>query len=101
MEHKNQTLREMMNAILRSSGASQNLQGEAILTNNYILNELPHKMLEMTSYELWKSRIHFYKYLIVWGCLAKMTIPDPRKIKIGPRTVNYVFIIYSYNNIAY
>jgi len=52
MEHKNQTLREMMNAILRSSGASQNLQGEAILTNNYILNELPHKMLEMTSYEL-------------------------------------------------
>ena len=37
-EHKNITLKEMMNALLLSSGLPQNLWGEAILSANYILN---------------------------------------------------------------
>ena len=37
-EHKNITLKEMMNALLLSSGLPQNLWGEVILSANYILN---------------------------------------------------------------
>ena len=42
-ERKNRTLKEIMNALLLSSGLPQNLWGEAILSANYILNRIPHK----------------------------------------------------------
>ena len=42
-ERKNRTLKEMMNAMLISSGLPQNLWGEAILSTNYILNRIPPK----------------------------------------------------------
>ena len=67
-ERKNRTLKEMMNAMLISSGLHQNLWGEAFLSANYILNKLPHKKLDNTSYSLWKGRIPSYKYLKLWGC---------------------------------
>ncbi|MCF7184070.1 hypothetical protein L3H42_11275, partial [Corynebacterium sp. MC-13] len=41
-ERKNRTLKEMMNALLISSGLPQSLWGEAILTANQILNRVPH-----------------------------------------------------------
>ena len=37
----------------------------------------------------------------VWGCLAKVAIPPPKKVKIGPKTVNCVFIGYTNNSAAY
>ena len=37
-ERKNRTLKEMMNALLLSSGLPQNMWGEEILSANYILN---------------------------------------------------------------
>ena len=38
-------LKEMVYFMLVSSGAPQNLWGEALLTANYILNRVPHKKL--------------------------------------------------------
>ena len=38
VERKNRTLKEMMNAMLISSGLPQNLWGEALFSVNYILN---------------------------------------------------------------
>ena len=32
------------------------------------------------------------KYFKVWGCLAKINVPIPKRVKIGPKTVDYVFI---------
>ena len=40
-ERKNRTLKEMVNSMHVSSGASQDLWGEALLTANYILNRVP------------------------------------------------------------
>ena len=40
-ERKNRTLKEMMNAMLISSGLPQNLWREATLSANYILNKVP------------------------------------------------------------
>ena len=43
VERKNHTLNEMMNATLICSGLPQNMWGEAILSANYLLNNVPKK----------------------------------------------------------
>ena len=51
-ERKNRILKEMMNSMLLSSGLSNNIWGEAVLYECYILISVPHKKLDETSYEL-------------------------------------------------
>jgi len=87
--------------MLISSGAPHNLWGGATLTVNYVLNKVPHNKLEKTPYELWKGRKSSYKYLKVWVCLTKLTILNLKLVKIGPKTVDCVFIGYTYNSSAY
>ncbi|GJU52898.1 retrovirus-related pol polyprotein from transposon TNT 1-94 [Tanacetum coccineum] len=91
-ERKNCTLKEMANAMLISLGLNQNMWKEAILSANYLLNKIPHKKKEETPYELWLEIKPSYKCLRVWGCLAKVAIPTPKAQKIGPKTVDCVFI---------
>ncbi|OMO62209.1 Zinc finger, CCHC-type [Corchorus capsularis] len=79
----------------------QNMWGEAILSSNYLLNKVPRKKEDKTPYELWKGRRPSYKYLRVWWCLAKVAVPLPKKTKIGPKTVDCVFIGYAHNSSAY
>ena len=42
-----------------------------------------------------------YKYLKVWGCLAKVEVPPPKQVTIGPKTVDCIFIGYALNSSAY
>ncbi|GKF25362.1 retrotransposon protein, putative, ty1-copia subclass, partial [Tanacetum coccineum] len=77
-ERKNRTLKEMVTAMLISSGMSRDMWGEAILTATYLLNKIPHKDKEETLYELWMGRKPSYQYLRVWGCLAKVAMPAPK-----------------------
>jgi hypothetical protein len=100
-ERKNRTLKEMMNAMLNSSGLSQTMWGEAVLSANYLLNRVPRKKLDKTPYELWKGRKPSYNHLKVWGCLAKVLAPLPKKMKIGPKTVDCIFIGYAAHSNAY
>ena len=100
-ERKNRTLKEMMNAMLISSGPPQKMWGEAILSANYLLNKVPKKKAEKTPYELWKGMKPSYKYLRVWGCLAKVAVPPPKKVRIGPKTIDCIFIGYAHNSAAY
>ena len=51
-ERKNRTLKDMMNAILISSGLPSNMWGEAILSACDVLNRVPHKKIRKTPYEL-------------------------------------------------
>ena len=39
--------------------------------------------------------------LRVWGCLAKMAVPPPKKVKIGPKTIDCIFIGYAHTSAAY
>ncbi|GKA49185.1 retrotransposon protein, putative, ty1-copia subclass [Tanacetum coccineum] len=65
-EKKNRALKEMVNAMLISSGLSQDMWGgEAILTATYLLNKIPRKEKEETPYELWMGRKPSYQYLRV------------------------------------
>ncbi|GKA37244.1 pol polyprotein [Tanacetum coccineum] len=75
--------------------------GEAILTATYLLNKIPRKEKEETPYELWMGRKPSYQYLRVWGCLAKVVMPTPKAQKIGPKSVDCIFIRYAKNNSAY
>ena len=90
-----------MNAILISSGLPQNMWGEAILSANYILNKVPQKKVDKTPYELWKGVKPSYKFLRMWGCLAKVAIPTPKQVRIGPKSVDCIFIGYAHNSSAY
>ncbi|GJR14830.1 retrotransposon protein, putative, ty1-copia subclass [Tanacetum coccineum] len=97
----NRTLKEMVTAMLISSGMSQDMWGEAILTATYLLNKIPRKEKEETPYELWMGRKPSYQYLRVWGCLAKVAVPTPKAQKIGPKSVDCIFIGYAKNSTAY
>ena len=90
----------MMNALLISSGLPKNLWGEAILTANQILNRVPHLKTNVIPYEKWKGRKLNLKYFKVWRCLAKVQVPIPKRVKIGPKTVDCVFIGYITNSKA-
>ena len=37
----------------------------------------------------------------MWVCLAKVTVPLPKKVKIGPKYIDCIFIGYAHNNAAY
>ena len=100
-ERKNRTLKEMMNCMLVSSNAPENLWGEAILTACHLQNRIPYKKTGKTPYELWKGYSPNLKYLKVWGCLAKVMLPDPKKRKLGSKTSDCMFIGYDEHSVAY
>ena len=37
----------------------------------------------------------------MWGCLVKVVVPSNKKVKIGPKIVNCIFIGYAHNSGAY
>ena len=37
----------------------------------------------------------------MWGCLAKVMVPIPKRIKIEPKTIDCIFIDYAINSSAY
>ena len=90
-----------MNAILVSSGARLNLWEEDILFVCHIQNRIPYKKIGKTPYELWKGYAPDIAYLKVWGCLAKVLFPKPKKRKLGPKTFDAMFIGYAENSATY
>ena len=100
-ERKNRTLKEMINSMLNSSGLLHNLWGEALLTANVILNRIPFKNSNKSPYEVWKGRLPSYKMIKIWGCLAKVLIPLPKRTKLGPKTIDCVFIGFANASAAY
>ena len=100
-KRKNRTLKKIMNAMLISSSAPNNLWGEALLTACFLQNRIPHKKTGKTPYELWRGYQPNLKYLRVWGCQAKVMLPGPRKRKIGFKTSDCMFLGYAEHNAAY
>ena len=75
--------------------------GEALLTSCHVLNRVPNNNKEKTPYEEWVGRKPSLSYLRTWGYLAKVNIPIPKKRKLGPKTVDCVFLGYAQRSIAY
>jgi len=59
------TLKEMMNVMLISSNAPDNLWGESLLTVCFLKNRIPLKKTGKIPYELWKCYQRNLKYLRV------------------------------------
>ncbi|KAL0329495.1 UNVERIFIED_CONTAM: Retrovirus-related Pol polyprotein from transposon TNT 1-94 [Sesamum radiatum] len=91
-ERKNRTFKDMINSLLLTSGLPKYLWGEAL--NCHILNRVPLKHNTSTPFELWKGRKPSLKYFRVWGCLAKVLVPEHKRKKLGPKTVDAVFLGY-------
>ena len=64
-ERKNKTLMDMVNCMLLSSGAPENLWGEALLSVCFILNRVPQRDSDVTPYERWKERTHNIQFFKV------------------------------------
>jgi len=67
----------------------------------FFQNRIPHRKTDKTPYELWKGYQPNLKYLRVWGCLAKVMLPDPKKRKIGSKTSDCMFLGYAEHSVAY
>nr|AAN64998.1 Putative gag-pol polyprotein [Oryza sativa Japonica Group]ABF95728.1 retrotransposon protein, putative, Ty1-copia subclass [Oryza sativa Japonica Group] len=100
-ERKNRTLTDLVNAMLDTAGLPKAWWEEALLTSNHVLNRVPNKNKDKTPYEIWTGRKPSLSYLRTWGCLAKVNVPITKKRKLGPKTVDCVFLGYAHHSIAY
>nr|AAL31045.1 putative polyprotein [Oryza sativa Japonica Group] len=100
-ERKNRTLTKMVNAMLGTAGLSKEWWGEAVLTVCHVLNKIPMKHKEVTPFEEWERKKSNLSYLRTWGCLAKVNVPIAKKRKLGPNTVDCVFLGYAIHSVGY
>jgi transposase InsO family protein len=92
-ERKNHILAKLGNAMLDTAGLSKEWWGEAILTACYVLNRVHAKNKEITPFEEWEKKRLNLSYMCTWGCLAKVNVPINEKRKLGPKTVDCVFLL--------
>jgi hypothetical protein len=100
-KRKNRTLTDLVNAMLDTCGLSKAWWAEAVLTSCHVLNRIPMGKEEKTPYEMWVGRKPSLSYLRTWGCMAKVNVPINKKRKLGPRTVDCVFLGYASCSIVY
>jgi transposase InsO family protein len=100
-ERKNHTLTDLVNAMLSIAGLSKEWWGETILIACHVLNRVPTKNKEITPFEEGEKRRLNLSYLCTWGCLAKVNVPISKKHKLGSKTVDCVFLGYSFHNTGY
>ncbi|KAK3124899.1 hypothetical protein QOZ80_7BG0595810 [Eleusine coracana subsp. coracana] len=74
---------------------------ETQLEKNIKRIRVPMKNKEKTPYEEWIGRKPSLSYLHTWGCLAKVNVPINKKRKLGPKTVDCIFLGYAHHSIAY
>ncbi|GKB11835.1 zinc finger, CCHC-type containing protein [Tanacetum coccineum] len=100
-EKKNKALKEMVNAMLSSSGLSDRFGGEAMLTTCYLLNRVPNKRNNTTPYELWYKKRPNMTFLQVWGCRAIVRLSDPKRKTMGEKVIYCIFVGYAEHSKAY
>jgi len=81
--------------MLLSSGVPENLWGEALLLACFILNRVPQRDSDITSYECWKGRSPNIQFFKAWGFLAKVSISELKKGEFSPKTIDAIFIGYT------
>ena len=81
-ERRNRTLKDMVRSMISRTTLPKNLWGEALKTVAYILNRVPTKSTNKTSYEMCKGRKPNLKHLRVWGCPAEAKPYRPHEKKL-------------------
>jgi hypothetical protein len=70
------------------------------LGKNTLQNTVIH-LYQTRPYEKWSERKPSLSYLRTWRCLAKVNIPIPKKQKLRPKTVDYIFLGYAPRSVGY
>ena len=82
----------LVNVMLDTVGLSKAWWGEALLTVSHVLDRVSNRNKDQTPYEIWIERKPSLSYLRTWGCLVKVNVPINKKRKLGPKTVDCVFL---------
>ena len=70
VERKNQTLLNMVRSMMGKVYLPKSFSGYALEITIYILNKVPSKLVEITSYEIWKYKKPHPSHMKVWGSLS-------------------------------
>ena len=98
-EHRNRTLLDMVRYMMSLTDLPLLFGGYALETAALMLNRLPSKSVETTSYELWFGKKPKLSFLKVWGCDAYVKKFHPDKLK--PKSEKCVFIGYPKETVGY
>jgi hypothetical protein len=97
------TLEDGAQTLLAESGLPQSFQGDAILTIQYLRNQLPTTTLpnDTTPYECMEKSKPDLSHLRVWGCQCFVHIPEELCTKGGPRRFEAIFVGYEENRVGW
>jgi hypothetical protein len=82
----------MVRSMMSKTELSRSFWEFALETVVFMLNRVPSKFVEKTSYELWFRRIPNVSFIKIWGCktYVKRLMPD----KLSPRSDKCIFVRY-------
>ncbi|GKE31882.1 retrotransposon protein, putative, ty1-copia subclass, partial [Tanacetum coccineum] len=101
-ERRNKTLLDMVCSMMSQTTLLKSFWDYALETAARILNMVPTKKVEKTSYEVWHGQAPKLSYLKVWGCKAlvkRATLTKPDKLE--PRSIKCIFIGYPKETMGY
>jgi len=102
LKEKNRTLQEMARTMLNESNAEYYFWAEAINTSCYILNRVTiRKVLNKTSYELWKNIKFSISYFHIFGCYCYILNNKEKLGKFDPKSDKAIFLGYSTTSKGY
>jgi Integrase core domain len=90
------TLANAARAMMFDAKAPLHLWGEAFKTAAYLQNLCPSRRQDgMTPYEIWYGKKPNIAHLRVWGCKAFAKIPEERRMKLDPKSVQGIMVGYT------
>jgi hypothetical protein len=67
----------------------------------HVLNRVLTKNKEITPFDEWEKKRLNLSYMRTWGCLVKVNVSINQKRKLGPKTVDCVFLGYAIHSVGY
>nr|GEW48634.1 retrotransposon protein, putative, Ty1-copia subclass [Tanacetum cinerariifolium] len=98
-ERCNRTLLNMVRSMMILSTLPLSFWDYALESVTSILNMVPAKKVDKTSYELWHEKVPNLSYLRVWGCEAHLKRHTPDKLQ--QRSVKCIFVGYPKETMGY
>nr|GEX54519.1 retrotransposon protein, putative, Ty1-copia subclass [Tanacetum cinerariifolium] len=101
-ERRNRSLIDMVRSMTSQTALPKSFLDYALESVARILNMMPTKKDEKTSYEVWNEQAPKISYLKVWGCevlVKRDTLVKPDKLK--PRFVKCIFVGYLKETMCY
>ena len=71
------------------------------MTACHVLNHVSIKNKTINPFKEWEMKRLKLSYLRTWGCLVKVNVPISKKRKLGPKTIDCVFLGYAFHSIGY